>query len=182
MTDTKINTQHSSEGFIDPRQARYCELARRQREIIGELRRLRLEMRVGICEVCGREFTRARVTKRVCSPLCTAKAYVNRQRKEVDVAILTEAYPLLRASGMLPQREVEILDCLVNGANRQTLAEEQGLSRQRIQQVLARAGQLAKIVLLVKRAAIGAGLAITNPATCDGPTSQRKTETAERHD
>ena len=143
----------------DPLQVRYAALFRQQREIVAEMRRLRLELQRGVCVICGTAFVRQRVTRVYCSQKCANAAFVARGRANgtMDVQAVRDALPLLIAGRLMTPRSIEIVQQVLalGGLNQQTVAaEEVGLSRQRVSQIMAQASKLAHTVLLMKAALI----------------------------
>lgn len=151
--------RNGKDNYIDPLQARWAALSQQEREIVAEKRRLRHEMQIGHCEVCGVEFRRQRVTKKVCSQKCTIAAYAKRQNASFDVDLIREALPLLMAGHLLTGRSLAIVERAVlrTGAYA-VVAEEVGVSRQRIQQIMKQADRMARIALAMKHAVIASSL------------------------
>lgn len=145
---------NASERAEDPLRQRWDELARQQRAIVTEMRELRLKMAVGQCEVCGAEFRRNRVTRKYCSSKCTMASYAA-HNKTYDLVALREALPLLVAGRLLSPRVLNIVQIALRTPGPQApIAEEVGVSRQRVQQVLAQANRVAKIALAMKAAVL----------------------------
>lgn len=143
------------EPFIDERQQRIAALFRQQREIVAEIRRLKSEMKEGICDECGKPFYRIRVTKRHCSQACNHQAWMMRERKNgsVNYKIIEEALPMLKAACLMTPRCFEILDTLIAVSHNQNrAAEEIGITHQRVQQIAMRATKLGRAALLMKAA------------------------------
>lgn len=132
----------------DPILRRLVELRAQRRSIVTELRALKIRAKTGRCGVCGREFTRTRITKRRCSPTCDRQARRMRhppQRVE-DERLVREALPLLDAAHVLSPRTLAVVTRIVGGEmTRRSIAEDLGLSRQTVSQMMRRAVDLSRV-------------------------------------
>lgn len=151
VTALDLPRDKTEDGGFDLLQQQYIVAEKKHREASDDMRRLRLLLRVGICEVCGAEFTRLRVTKRVCSQKCNTMAYARRftsKRHPSSLARIREALPIIKAGGLLTERAIAILEKCLGGDS----PTEIGLSRQRLDQVLGQASKIAKTVLFMRAA------------------------------
>ncbi len=142
---TALISRPGFETASDPKQMRYRELQRQQRELIAEMRRLKDEMRTGTCEVCGKPFVRTRITKKHCSQTCTIRAYGGRVHS-ADLELIRWAFPKMKAAALLTARNVELVERVIAAGSQISVAEDVGVSRQRINQVLVKAHKVAKLV------------------------------------
>lgn len=150
--------------YIDPLQQRWVALRDQQRQIVVELREVTRQMRIGKCDVCGKEFTRQRPTKRYCSMRCTSRAAPS-SNGTIDIPLIIEHWTLLEASGLLNDESMRVLRALVyNNANFEAAAGMIGVSRQRGHQIAIRATQHMRIVLAVRNAVI-AGMGVPTHAS-----------------
>jgi hypothetical protein len=142
----------------NPLQIRFSQLTEDRRRIDAELRELRHKMRVGVCEVCGKEFTRARVTKRYCSMACGNKAAPSRRDISYDLVGIASNIEALEVSGMLTPSAMEVLRVLANRRNTHSVADLVGVSHQRVSQIAAKATKVLRTIQRIKAAVlVGAG-------------------------
>lgn len=143
--------------YTDPLQIRCADLMEQRRKIDAELRELKVKMRVGVCERCGKEFTRARVTKRYCSQRCCilgGGAASGRPPVVYDLPAITENIDLLEASGLMTRRSMEILRVLADKRNTHSVADLIGVSHQRVSQIAARASKVVKTLTVMRIAVL----------------------------
>lgn len=157
-TDRDVKAANRDD-VASPLQQRYVALQKQQREIVAEMRDLKRRMRIGLCEICGKEFVRERVTRRYCGQSCTMKAMWMRRHGAIvdnDAAVqIREALPLLRAGRLMTVQSLEIVTRIVDGQwSHMVAAENVGISKQRVSQVMGKAAQLAKLALAMKAAVL----------------------------
>ena len=136
----------------DPLQARWLEVTQMIRELTKEKASLREQMRHGICEVCGAPFTRTTAKKRYCSQQCNVRLYHrNRIGIRFDVDLLHEMLPVLTASGQMSDRNLDIIRMVVlDGVKPVECADREGLTRERVGQILGRATSLCRTLKLIQ--------------------------------
>lgn len=140
--------------YVDPLQQRWIALRDQQRQVVAELREVTRQMRIGKCDVCGKEFTRLRPTKRYCSMRCTQRAAPS-NKGTIDIPLIREHWTLLEASGLLNSESMRVLSAIVyDNAQFDKAAGMIGVSRQRGHQIAIRATQQMRIVLAVRNAVI----------------------------
>ena len=140
--------------MTDLLQQRYAVLKTEQRRIVAELRDVVRQIRIGHCEVCGKEFTRQRPTKRYCSMRCCQLAAPS-SSGQIDLGLIRAHWPLLEASGLMNPEPLRVLRALVSDNETYDGAAIIGaVSRQRVHQIAQRATQHMRIVLAVRDAVV----------------------------
>src|SRR5687768_2579821 len=143
--------EHGREAYANPIQRRVSELKEQRRGIDAELRQLRERLRVGVCELCGKEFVRARVTKRYCSQNCTIKASPSRATS-YDLPAIAQNIDLLEASGFMTPRSMEVIRVLADKRNTHSVSDLIGVSHQRVSQIASKATRIVKMLHRLKAA------------------------------
>lgn len=108
-----------------------------------EIRRLKVKLAIGLCLQCGKEFTRMRPTKLYCSQACSftaSNARGEQARRHFDVTAIREHLPMLRM--MMTPISMRVLENLTTTDSLGITADSEGLTRQRISQIAAKATHL----------------------------------------
>jgi len=141
-------------GFTEPediRQRRLIEIRHERKALEVEAAKLKESLLMGgVCEVCGKDFQRVRVTKRVCSQKCALKKSQRRTTNRFDLDLITANLPLLKASGQLKPHVMEIVEAVVRGQSASSVADDARLSRERVGQYLGRATGLCRMLIAIR--------------------------------
>ena len=147
----QTNTLRVATQPVDGQMRRMREIAHQIRALKKEKNALTVAMRTGVCEECGTEFHRLRVTKRYCSQACNMKASLrNHKAKRYDLALIAEALPLLEVSGQITDRNMDIVRASCALMPAAEIGGQYGLSPERVCQVLSRAHVMAKLLLRMR--------------------------------
>lgn len=113
----------------------------------------------GTCEVCGATFTRRRTNKRYCSQKCTIKHSMQNRHVRWDYDTIANNLDLLEASGQLKPHVMEMVKAVIrDGKGAATVADEAGLSRERVGQYLGRATVLCRMLVAIRDSIIKASV------------------------
>ena len=135
----------------DVRQRRLIEIRHEIKALQVEAAQLKESLLMGgVCEVCGKDFQRVRVTKRVCSQKCALAKSQRRTTSRFDLDLIATNLPLLEASGQLKPHVLELVKAVVRGQSASSAADDARLSRERVGQYLNRATGLCKMLIAIR--------------------------------
>ena len=135
----------------DPIQARWIAVTQMIRELQKERAALKEKLQTGSCEICGSLFKRSTTRKRFCSQQCVSRNYAQQHHARYDIDLVKEMLPVLAASSQLSDRNLDIVRMVVlDGVRPSECADREGLTRERVGQILGRATSLARMMKAIR--------------------------------